>query len=91
MIIKYKIYSYSTKIDRVEILKETAHFVTLPKHGRERREAKAEYFDSWAEAHAVLLARYANKVEYAQRELEGAKAKLYEVESMTPVEKQKGD
>lgn len=83
-IAKYKVTSknHNPKIEKVEILRETAQCVFLPPYRGtgERREAKnsewADYFDSFDEAKLFLVTMWERKVDTARRNLEDTNAKL---------------
>lgn len=85
----YRTNRTDEKIEPVEVVKETAHFVTLAPSGfysRERREAKSSewysYFPTWKEAHAHLMERTERKVIEARRALELANAEHGNVRGM---------
>ena len=76
------------KIEAVEVLRETEKTVFLPGRGRrnEEREAKRSdyqnWFDSWDDAKAFLVAGAERKVETARMNLERAKGKLGQLRGM---------
>lgn len=76
---KYTVDGYEAKITEVEIISESAKFVTYNDKfwNKPRREMKADnYFDSWDAAKAFLVEKYESKVQYARKALESANAKL---------------
>lgn len=94
MLTKYKITGRhpEAKIEKVEVLRETAQYVFVPTHktksnpSGERRELKqsewAEYYDTWDAAHAALTVKAARQVMNARRSLELANSLAENVKSM---------
>ena len=67
MIIKYKVTTYSIKIEQVKVEKETASTVYIVRHGgRFDRENKVSnyhaYFDTYAEAKAHIIERINRRI-----------------------------
>ncbi|MFK3738987.1 hypothetical protein [Massilia sp. TN1-12] len=90
-ITKYKTTENSSSIQEVDVIRETASFVYLPRFGGgERREAKQSswdyYHDSWEEAHAYLMKLAESHVKAARRELELANGRLGNIKGMKPPE-----
>jgi len=85
-VIKYR--TRWDEIEAVEVLRETDKMVFLPGRGRskEEREAKRSdyqnWFDSWDEAKAFLVADAEKAVEAARMNLERAKGKLVRLRGM---------
>lgn len=91
MMVKYRTGGYGKpNIEQVEVAGETECFVILPpKPGyRDRREKKrsdyTNYYDSWAEAHAALMGRAANKLNAARLALQSAQGEYGNVMGMKP-------
>ena len=82
--IKFHTPTWVIRIERVEIIRETEKFVVLTYGGRERRESKDNYFDSWDQAHQHLLDKAARTVESEKRSLDYANQKLVEVQQLKP-------
>lgn len=91
MIVKYKVSSksYNPRIEKVEIVRETAQCVFLPPFrgtGSERREAKssdyADYFDSFEDAKSFLVTLWEFKVNSARLKLEQDKGTLGNIKVM---------
>lgn len=84
----YRIDSYGIKITAVEVVKETAQFVTFLEKGwddkmRERRTSKlGHFFDTWAEARDHMLDQYARRVESAKYSLNQARTQLGMIKSL---------
>lgn len=90
-LVKFKTGYSADKIERVEVLRETAQCVYLPSHCHrktERRDAKrseyTQYHDTWAEAHTYLMQRAETAVIAARRSLELANTKLGNIKGMKP-------
>lgn len=102
MLTKYKIKGRYTeaKIEEVEVVRETAQCIFVPANktksnpNGERKEFKmtewAEYYDTWAAAHAALTDKAARQVANARRALEIANGFAWNVKGMTPNEKVRG-
>lgn len=89
MITKYKTNYSSNKIERVEIVRETAKQVVLLRYdGKERREAKesdwGSYFDTWEEAHSYLMGKWERKIKHARAHLESIKGTYGNIKGMKP-------
>ena len=91
MIVKYKVSSksHNPKIEKVEVVRETAQCVFLPPYngmGSERREAKssdyADYFDSFEDAKSFLVTLWESKVNSARLNLEQYKGTLGNIKGM---------
>lgn len=93
-ITKYKTKWSKNSIERVEVLRETEAFVYVSTDGwtksgkGERRQAKlgefAQYHNTWADAHAYLMADAENSVTHARSRLEQAKGHLGNIKGMKP-------
>jgi len=74
--VKYKASGYGMKIEKVMVIKETEHFVTVQYDNRTRREAKKSgydcFFDTWQEAKDHHIAVAEDKLNAARRQLEYA-------------------
>ena len=88
--IKWKVERWHDDIHRIECLSETEKTVMLPSQssrGKPRRENKVtdyhQYFDSWDEAHAELLARLEGEAEGARIRITRVNASLDRVRAMT--------
>jgi len=77
----------ATRIEKVEVIKETAKFVVLqyPNGGREHRESKENYHDSWDKAHEHLLGIARRKVEVTENRLTIYEKDLEEIQNMTEI------
>lgn len=90
MLVKFRTDYNANRIDVVEVLRETnASVFFLGSHGRtECREAKMsdwkQYHDTWADAHAYLMAKAQSCVDRARRALELANGHLGNVKGMKP-------
>lgn len=93
MITKYAIAGRykRAEITAVEIVRETAQCVFLPTtrlRKTEQKEAKRsewrEYYDTWAEAHAALMADAQNKLANARRALAYSQSYAGNVKGMKP-------
>lgn len=94
MITKYRIRAryHEAEIEEVEVLRETEQCVFLPANktrsnpNGESRELKkngwVEYYDTWEEAHAVLVEKTARQVSNASRNLELANRLARDVRCM---------
>lgn len=73
---KFKVIEWRTKpIEKVEIIKESEHFVWIKKDVREAKNTKYhQYFDSYSEAKAYL-------VQKQDKEISKLKIKIKELES----------
>jgi len=82
--IKYKV-SHGYRIDKVEIERETAHFVFYRHYSgdRERRESNDRFFDTFAAAKEYVVGIMSREVENAQRILEYRKERLADAEALT--------
>ena len=95
MLTKYKIKGRYTeaKIEEVEVVRETAQCIFVPANktknnpNGERKELKmtewAEYYDTWAAAHAALTDKAARQMANARRALEIANGFAWNVKGMT--------
>ena len=84
---KFKtIRHYATKIEPVEVIRETAEFVTVRCSGGSFREAKISdyqrFHDTWKEAHAYLLNRAQSNIRRLKDDLLAAKDELATLEAM---------
>ncbi|MDB5937495.1 MAG: hypothetical protein JWQ01_4839 [Massilia sp.] len=87
-------YSWRAEIERVEYTGETAKMVTTREKAScgggfyERKRLKISdndcYFDTWAEAHELLLSRAERKFDSARTSMESAKDALDIVKGMKP-------
>ena len=71
----YRVNKYANKITTVEVVSETAKFVTLAAEGsfwkKEQRVAKGdEYFPTFAEARQYLMTYHTRSREMHKREME---------------------
>ncbi len=76
------------KIEAIEVLRETEKCVYLPdtKYRAEHKELKrsewTNWFDSWEEAHAFLVAEAEDKVSVARSRVEILKGRLGQIKGM---------
>jgi len=89
MLTKYRIKGRfkEAKIEVVEVLRETEHFVYTRGHrDKENRDGKktewAEYYDTWEQAHEALTKAAQERVAGARRSLELANAFAGNVKGM---------
>jgi hypothetical protein len=81
--IKYKV-DYGMQIKKIEIERETAHFVFYKGwHGREVKESSERFFNSYAEAKEYIVNNAARDVETAQIRLKAAQETLAKAEALT--------
>ncbi len=81
--IKYKIEDFWTRIEKVEIIKETAKMLLRSDGGREYKSCSYyRYFDTWDEAHKELLERCEGKVNSLRLQLNQVKGELGNVKGM---------
>ena len=86
--IKYTTDSYSTKIVKVEIDRETESSVWI-KGQRHRTKKKSEFtqiHDSWKDAHCWLLSRAKSKLKYICERYEERLSDVNAIEKMTEPE-----
>jgi len=75
-------------IEKVDVKRETNNFVILKEYdsnGKEttRREAKqSAYFNTWDEAHSILIKRAEERLKLAKREVDKARSALDNVKRM---------
>ena len=90
--IKWKTNNYILSIEAVEIVKETAHFITRESrwaHGsmaaiREKKDSPAfAYFDTWEDAHSFLMTSQKVRIENAEAALSRVKTEYEELAAMT--------
>ena len=85
---KFKYRAWNDEIEKIEIERETKHFVVLARkgfYGKNMREAKygfRPYFDTWQEAHQYLLDACKRKLESAIGQVEYLEAKLQAIKDM---------
>ena len=81
--IKYKIGGYREKIEAVEIERETDQMVFLPNGNREHKKCSYhQYFDTWEEAHEVLMKQLEGKVASLRLRLNNAEGELGNLKGM---------
>jgi ribosomal protein S16 len=85
--IKYYAWVTAERIERREVTKETACYVTAIVNGRTTRDAKrldhCGYFDTWQEAHAFLISHREHQIDVLERSLAQERAKLKKLMEMT--------
>lgn len=82
---KYRITSYGLKIEKVEIEKESEHFIwPVKRHGY--REAKHssfdQHFDSFDQAKAALISRAEAEIEYGHDKVRRAENDLQTIKAL---------
>ena len=89
--IKYRTNYGNTKIDKVDVLRETPKFVVIQTKNftgstREDRESKSSsyhnYFDTWEEAHNHILNKAQRTVDSLRLRLESAKGELGNIKGL---------
>jgi len=82
---KYRVTTYSIKIEKVEIVKESEHFI-WPVKRPGFREAKQsgfdQHFDTFEQAKQALIARAEAEIEYGEDKIRRAKNDLESVKSL---------
>ncbi len=82
--IKYR--SFCGEIKAIEVLRETDKMVYISEHTREaKRSDHQNWFDSWDDAKAFLVAKAKEEVAIAQMNLERAKVKLWQIQGMRKI------
>jgi len=90
LVTKYRISlrHLQAKIAPINVVRETKQFVWTEHKGYDgrpdvRQRAKdGEVFETWAEAHAALLAAATRSVDYAKRQLQERRSTLGQIQSM---------
>lgn len=80
------------QIEALEVVKETAHYVTFvaewghrkSEHREKKDSGYYKWFDTWEEAHAYLLERAQGSVRNCSLSLDRARERLRRVEAMKP-------
>lgn len=89
---KYKTEQYGIdKIIAIEVDRESEHSVWIGKRRHNKKSDYTNFFDTWKEAHALLLERANHKVEHAQRNLASAVKDAHDVMGMTESEIEASD
>lgn len=88
--IKYEVWW--DRITPVEVIGETKRMVVMPSGRRRAKWAEhRNYFDTWQEAHAFLVAEAADKLQSARLALQRAQGHFGNIKGMKPpVESESG-
>jgi len=86
---KYKARIYNrwgcdALITEVEVERETEHSVWRNGKREAKRSEYVNYYDSWYDAHHALLSHQLNYIDSIRKRLDSAKARLVEIEGMSP-------
>lgn len=75
---------YDTRIEEVEVIRETAKFVMLSDLQRwaKRTEDSWNYFDTWEDARAFLIAREKSAMSDLKKQIETHEVLLQKIEAM---------
>ena len=85
---KFKYRAWNDEIEKIEIERETKHFVVLAikgfdgKNMREAKDGFRRYFETWQEAHQYLIDACKRKLESAIGQVEYLEAKLQAIKDM---------
>lgn len=66
--IKYRVNGWKEEIEKIEVERETEHFIVLKDkwyNGKNRRESKEGYFDTWEEARSHLVEKLKQTIQRA--------------------------
>lgn len=77
---------YDAGIEEVEVLRETAAYVTLADNQRwkKRTEDSWNYFDAWSEARQFLINREKNAIRELANKIDTHQATLQKIMEMQP-------
>lgn len=83
-LIKYRTGGFGHLIEKIEVARETKHFVYLGKHRHAKDSGWQKYFDSWEDARDHLTEKAKRAVDSAKRSLERAEDQLSMIQELKP-------